>query len=71
MDAKAMSNLLTRGKVAEILGVAVQTLAKWACYGGNGLPFVRLGGLVRYRMEDVEAFITNNLRCAAQSIPGN
>lgn len=56
-----MENLMTREEVAKRLGLAVQTLAKWACEGGHGLPFVKLGRAVRYRPADVERFIVSSV----------
>ena len=51
------SDLLTRAQAAEYLGIAVQTLAVWACRGRYGLPFVRIGRSVRYRKRDLDEFI--------------
>ncbi len=49
--------LLTRQEAATMLGLRPQTLAVWAMTGRN-LPYVKLGRkVVRYRREDVEAFI--------------
>ena len=48
--------LLTRPQAAEILGLRVQTLAKWAMTG-KYLPVVKLGSAARYRMADVQAYI--------------
>nr|WP_279197190.1 helix-turn-helix domain-containing protein [Ralstonia mannitolilytica] len=49
--------LLTREQVAAMLGIKTQTLAKWACTHRHNLPFVKVGSAVRYRRNDVEAFI--------------
>jgi len=54
-------DLMTREQVAKRLGIAVQTLAKWACQGKGGLPFVKLGRAVRYRPADVERFVAANV----------
>ena len=52
-----MSKLLTRREVAEMLGLAPQTLAKWAMTGKN-LPVVKLGNrTARYLYTDVMSFI--------------
>ena len=49
--------LLTTRQVAEWLGVGHQTLERWRGRG-EGPPFVRLPGrAVRYRGEDVQAFV--------------
>lgn len=55
------TKLLTREEAAEYLGIRPQTLAKWAMTKKHKLPFVRVGKLVRYRIEDLEKFIADNL----------
>ena len=37
----------------------MSTLAVWRCTGRFNLPFVKVGRAVRYRREDVEAFIAS------------
>ena len=52
-----MSNLITRRKAAEMLGLEPQTLAVWGMTGKN-LPVIKLGTrTVRYSIEDVMNFI--------------
>ena len=52
-----MKDYLTRAQVAQHTSIAPQTLANWATLG-KGPKFVKLpNGLVRYRPEDVEAWI--------------
>lgn len=48
--------LLTPMEVAERLRVSTRTLEFWR-HQGRGPAFVRLGKRVRYRPDDVEAFI--------------
>ena len=52
--------LLTRQETAGLLGLAPQTLAKWAMTG-KYLPVIKLGRTVRYRYADIAAFLE---RCA-------
>ena len=53
-----MSNLITRRKAAEMLGLEPQTLAVWGMTGKN-LPVIKLGArTVRYSIEDVISFIS-------------
>lgn len=59
---KAKSNLLTRVEAAEYLGVTAQTLAVWACTQRYSLPFVKIGRLVKYRLDDLNKFIENGLQ---------
>jgi predicted site-specific integrase-resolvase len=42
---------------ASILGLSEGTLAVWRSTGRYDLPYVKCGRLVRYRMEDIQAFI--------------
>lgn len=53
-------SLLNRKEAADYLGVKEQTLACWACAGRYRLPFVRVGRLVKYRQQDLDAFILEN-----------
>lgn len=55
------STLRTRGQAAEYLNIKEQTLAAWACNGRYGLPFVRIGRRVMYRLADLDAFIARNV----------
>lgn len=54
-------NLLTKERVAQILGVTIGTLAVWRSTKRYKLPYVKSGRLVRYREEDVQAFINSRL----------
>jgi excisionase family DNA binding protein len=49
--------LLSREKAAEYLGVLPETLASWACTKRYNLPFIKIGRLVKYRLEDLDNFI--------------
>ena len=52
-----MKKLLSSAEVAEILGVKEKTLRDWRATKRYDLPYVKSGWLVKYRAEDVEAFI--------------
>ncbi len=54
------SDLLTRKEAATYLGASEHTLAVWASTGRYGLPYVKVGRLVRYRRDDLDAFIARN-----------
>lgn len=54
MDTK---KLLSRREAAEYLGVKPQTLAAWHITGKYGLPLVKVGRSVRYRMADLERWL--------------
>lgn len=55
-------DLLDTRQVAELLGIQPQTLELWR-QKGDGPIFIKIGRLVRYRLEDVEAFIQGQPRC--------
>lgn len=62
-----MTGLLTARDVAELLGVTAETVLRWTRNGE--LPAVRLPGTargrLRYRPDDVEAWIEGRLEGAA------
>lgn len=55
------SNLLTPEEAALYMGIQPKTLATWRSTKRYGLRYVKLGRSVRYRLEDLEKFITEGL----------
>ena len=51
-----VEQLLNETDVSRLTGRAVSTLQKDRCVG-TGIPFIRLGRLVRYRQSDVAAYL--------------
>ena len=52
---------LTTAEAAEYLGLSATTLNKWRCYGNEYQPpWVSIGRLVRYSVEDLDAWVRNN-----------
>ena len=49
----------TERQVSEKLNIPVGTLRNHRC-AGKGLPYVKIGGCVRYRQEDVDAYLGTN-----------
>ncbi len=47
---------LREGETAKVLGVAVQTLRNWR-HLRKGPPYIKLGRAIRYRDEDLVAFL--------------
>ena len=47
--------LLTQKQLARRWALSERTLERWRCTG-EGPTYVKLGGLVRYRLADVEEF---------------
>lgn len=54
-------DIMTIAEVGDRLGVAVQTLYNWRA-AGKGPPGFRLGGKLRYRRSDVEAWLDEQAR---------
>lgn len=57
---KTTTEVMTVNQAADYLGLAVSTLNKWRCHGG-GPVFIKMGRAVRYRSEDLEAYISNSI----------
>lgn len=55
--AVVLPDLLSPRDVADRLGVSEQTLANWRSVHRYDLPFIKVGGAVRYDSRDVAAFI--------------
>lgn len=55
--AQVKSEMLTTAEAAEMLGIQPQTLNLWRCTGRHGLPFVRVGRSIRYRVSDLTAWL--------------
>lgn len=58
--SETVSALLTTQEAAARLGLHPTTLRIARSRKSLDLPFIRIGGAIRYRMEDVEAFIARN-----------
>ena len=57
---QSLPKLLTPEETANILGIKTQTLALWRCHGRYDLAWIKVGRLVRYREDDVAAFLSRN-----------
>lgn len=55
---KSELQLLTPRQAAKELGVSPGTLAVWRCKKRYPLRYIKVGSNVRYRMTDIEAFLT-------------
>ncbi len=64
----SIARLLNSVEVAERLRISHQRIRALRMEGG-GPPFIKIGYLVRYRVEDVEAWIASRARrCTAESV---
>lgn len=51
---------------SRLLGVAPQTLARWRVEGRH-LPFAKIGRAVRYRIDDIHAFVAARMHASTAS----
>ena len=56
----SMSELLDTIKAGEYIATPPKTLVTWRCRGRVKIPFVRIGGNIRYKRSDLDAFIAAN-----------
>jgi excisionase family DNA binding protein len=56
-----LGDLKTEHEAAGILGLSVRTLQWRRSHGSNDLPYVKMGRSVRYRSEDLRAYIEKNI----------
>jgi predicted DNA-binding transcriptional regulator AlpA len=62
--------LLSAAQAAELLGTTAGTLAVWRCTRRYpALRFVKVGRSVRYRLADIEAFISERTVGAESPLP--
>ena len=59
--------LLDQDRLAKLLGCSARTLERQRLEG-TGVPFVRVGRLVRYRLADVQNYLAERVRTST-SIP--
>lgn len=57
-----MSNLINETAAAEMIGLSIHWLRRKR-WSGGGIPFIKVGdgGAVRYRKEDIEAYINGRV----------
>jgi predicted DNA-binding transcriptional regulator AlpA len=54
-----MTKLLDEASAAELLGLQRKTLTRWR-WEGRGPSYCKIGGAVRYRADDIQAFIAES-----------
>lgn len=65
------SQLLDTIEAGVYLRTPKQTLVTWRCTGRVKIPYVKIGGSVRYRRSDLDAFVAANLRDAPDADGGS
>src|SRR5205085_11532872 len=58
--------LVDEHEAAAILGLSVKTLRRWR-WAGREVPFIKLGGAVRYSLDDLNEYIDGH-RCQSTSL---
>jgi excisionase family DNA binding protein len=59
-EIKQSSNLLTTEEAAKYLKLKPNTLERWRTQYPDRLPFVKIGRTVKYRLEDLQAYVSDN-----------
>jgi len=54
-------HLLNQKEAAEYIGTTVSSLNSMRYYGKNRIPFLRWGNRIKYRKEDLDAWIESNV----------
>ena len=57
--AEVPSSLLNTEQAADYIGTQPQTLENWRCNKRYGLPYLKIGRLVRYRRADLDAWLSD------------
>lgn len=60
--AGLVSCLLDEKQAAQHISVSPGTLSVWRSTGRYGLPFLKIGSKVRYRLADLEAWLATRLQ---------
>ena len=53
------NSMCTAKQAADFLGVTVGTLEVWRSTGRHAIPFVKIGRNIRYKISDLEKFLTS------------
>ena len=56
----SMSELLDTIEAAEYMNTPPKSMVTWRCTGRVKIPYVKIGGNVRYKRSDLDAFIAAN-----------
>lgn len=60
------STFITEKDVAIILGIQHKTLTTWRHTRAVDIPYLKLGGAVRYQVGDIRQFISENMQIASR-----
>lgn len=59
-ERQQMSNLINEDAAAQLMGIQRNTLTRWR-WEGRGPRYCKIGRSVRYRPEDIQAFIARTV----------
>lgn len=62
MKNSQTEKLLTPKDASIYLGLSIGTLAVWRTTGRHELPFIKIGGRVRYKVEDLDNWVTSRTK---------
>ncbi len=62
------SKLLTAHQTAEMLSLHVGTLKNWRSMRNHPLPYVQMGNRIRYRLKDIESFLSGKFPRAQEEV---
>ncbi|MDP4568738.1 helix-turn-helix domain-containing protein [Pseudomonas sp. BNK-6] len=65
---RCSEDLLTPAQVATTLGLSHRTLAAWRSSRRNPLPYLKVGSRVRYRSQDVSAWLESQTHAHSVSM---
>jgi excisionase family DNA binding protein len=54
------ADLMTRAEAARYLRISPLTLMRWTVHHKHDIPYLRVGGRVLYRREDLDLFLQRN-----------
>lgn len=58
-NAMTTADLLDTEKAASYLGCEASTLENWRCTKRHQIPYIKVGRLVKYRKDDLDAWIAS------------
>ena len=58
--------LISAPEAAKILTIATQTLSRWRYQGHPHIPYIKIGGIVRYRTNDIKDYIDKHTHQTAE-----
>ncbi len=60
LDIDDKMSLLKQDEAAKYLGTTVGTMNSWRCTGKVKIPYIKWGRAIRYRKDDLDAWIAQN-----------